>query len=119
MKAGCPEKVSTLLAKTLKELEYHPTTAKGAAKPYSKYTEKSPGYGTGQGAKVSPRKWTLVDNNIIKQHKKWAIGLIMYDPTGRVKTKRCLVKFVNDATLLHNLPNVFNLKPKDLMEIVK
>eukprot|EP00957_Ditylum_brightwellii_P209561 15362266-Ditylum_brightwellii.AAC.1 len=28
-KAGCPEKVSTLLARTLKELEYHPTTAKG------------------------------------------------------------------------------------------
>eukprot|EP00957_Ditylum_brightwellii_P098148 7477892-Ditylum_brightwellii.AAC.1 len=43
----------------------------------------------------------------------------MYDPTGRVKTKQCLVKFVEDATLLHNLANVFNLKPKDLMEIVK
>ena len=86
-KAGCPEKVSTLLAKTLKELEYHPTTAKGAAECYSKHTEKCPGYGTGQGLKDSPGKWTLVDNNIIKQHKKWAIGLLMYDPTGRVKTK--------------------------------
>eukprot|EP00957_Ditylum_brightwellii_P058879 4464514-Ditylum_brightwellii.AAC.1 len=43
----------------------------------------------------------------------------MYDPTGKVKTKRCLVKFVDGATLLHNLANVFNLKANELMEIAK
>eukprot|EP00957_Ditylum_brightwellii_P202573 15330768-Ditylum_brightwellii.AAC.1 len=43
----------------------------------------------------------------------------MYDPSGKIKTQRCLVKFVNNATLLHNLANVFNLKATELIKIVK
>eukprot|EP00957_Ditylum_brightwellii_P061090 4635912-Ditylum_brightwellii.AAC.1 len=47
-KAGCSEKVSTLLARTLKELKYHPTTVKGASELHSKHTDESLGYRTGQ-----------------------------------------------------------------------
>eukprot|EP00957_Ditylum_brightwellii_P197051 15012030-Ditylum_brightwellii.AAC.1 len=115
--AGCPTEVSTTLARTLEKLEYHPTTAKSVSVLTSKHTEETLGYRTGLGVKDSPGKLTLTDNNIITCYKKLMIVLLMEDPMGTIHSKRALIKFVDDATLFHNLEKKFNLDPENMMNI--
>eukprot|EP00957_Ditylum_brightwellii_P192176 14629170-Ditylum_brightwellii.AAC.1 len=99
---GAPERVSRLMARTLKQMKYHVTTTKGISEEYNSHSQEEPMYGSGQGTTGGRAKWTFKDNVITKTYNKKVTDCRMNDPTKSIIKKQNSARFVDDVTKLHN-----------------
>eukprot|EP00957_Ditylum_brightwellii_P046356 3518143-Ditylum_brightwellii.AAC.2 len=116
--AGAPEKNSTLMTRTLEQMKYHMTTAKGISEEFNQNTPDKPMFGAGQGATDGPAKWTLTDNIIAKTYNKKATGCTLHDPTKEIVKKQNSAQFVDDVIKLHNNKN-FDTDAQTIMEQIQ
>jgi hypothetical protein len=101
---GMPIKVLVMLGALLSAAWYFIKSALGVSKEYYKSTEEEEIFGTGQGAKHSPPKWTGVSTAGLDVLRDNHDGATFTNPQKTITTNRTSDVYVDDAT---NWANTF------------
>ena len=96
-RAGIPQNMIKILAKTLDEAKYHLNTAMGISDEFYSHSDSSRVYGTGQGSTISPSAWAILCSVLFKAHRKGAKGATYISPDEVERIFLTMTGFVDDT----------------------
>ena len=91
-----------LHANTLEAAKYHLKHLFKVSEDHYQHSTLIPIYGNGQGSANSPAVWLFISNVLFKCQHYHGHGTVYTDPANTIKTRICVVGFVDDTTIYVN-----------------